>query len=116
MHREIFRLKGQPLPRLVDHRDRDGLNNQWENLRPATNVESARNRGKRRNKSDYTGVYPVGKKWRVQVMVNGKNNSLGTYTDKFSAAWVRDEFVKANFGEFAVTNELIDRRQLPRRL
>lgn len=114
MHREIFRLKGQPLPKLVDHRDRDGLNNRWSNLRPANHIESIRNRGKRRdNTSDYIGVSPARKKWQARVKVGGVTKNLGYFTDKFSAAWIRDEFVKANFGEFAVTNNLVDRRVRP---
>ena len=48
------------------------------------------------------------------VQINCRYIPRGTYFDPFSAAWVRDEYVKANFGEFAVTNNLLDRRTRPR--
>jgi hypothetical protein len=112
MHREVFRLKGRKLPRLVDHKNRNGLDNRWENLRPATRQQQSHNRGKRRdNTSGYIGVYPCGPNWRAKVRVNSKDIHLGNFADKFSAAWVRDEFIKSRFPEFGVTNNLCDRRR-----
>lgn len=113
MHREIFELLGLPVPKTIDHRDRNGLNNQFKNLRPATHTEQLRNRGKRTdNTSGYIGVnwHKQTRKWQAHIKIDGKQRHLGLFTDAFSAAWVRDEFVKKHYGGFGVLNDLVDRR------
>lgn len=105
MHREIFRLKGKPVPKKVDHRDRNGLNNLWKNLRPATSLQNSMNSRKRcNNTSGFIGVSWDKGKWRVQVRVNGKVNTVGRFDDPAEAARARDRFVKKHHGEFAVLN------------
>lgn len=112
MHNEVFRLKGKIVPERVDHRDRDGLNNRWSNLRPATHAQQMQNRGRQaRNTGGYTGVTRDGEKWKAFSGIGSKDKNLGRYTDPFSAAWVRDEFVREHHGEFGVTNNLKDRRR-----
>lgn len=39
-----FYMTGKWAPEQVDHRDNDGLNNRWENLRACTNAENQSNR------------------------------------------------------------------------
>jgi hypothetical protein len=115
MHREIFRMLGKSIPAMVDHRDRDGLNNQWSNLRSASQSEQSRNQGRRRtNKSGFIGVAWRTRdlKWMAYAQVSGKTFHLGTFTDSFSAAWVRDAFAKTHHGEFASLNDLVDRRKV----
>jgi HNH endonuclease len=54
-------------PDMIDHRDGDGLNNKWENLRIASKRENAMNSKKSAtNKSGYKGVsWHIGaKKWQ----------------------------------------------------
>jgi len=117
MHREVFRLKDEPMPALVDHRDRNGVNNQRSNLRAATNSEQSRNRAKQSNNtSGFIGVSwdKSRRHWQVQVKVNGKQKHLGYFDDPFSAAWFRDQFVK-QLDPLAETNHLIDRRKGERR-
>lgn len=119
MHNEIMRFLGVEIPdgRTVDHRDGDGLNNQFENLRVATRQEQNRNRRRRvDNLSGFTGVTwdKSNKKWRAQVMVDGKNIFLGLFFDPISAAHVRDAFVREHFGAFAVLNSPPERRQAMR--
>lgn len=107
MHHEIFHLKGEPKPTKTDHRDRNGLNNQWHNLRPATNSENGRNRGRgKNNTSGYIGVSRKGKKWRAIVTVNNKNIQLGCFDDPVHAAAIRDDYIRKHFPEFGVTNNL----------
>lgn len=107
MHREVFRLKGLPVPASVDHRDRDGLNNRLRNLRPATHQQQQFNKPKRRdNTSGYIGVtwYSPLSKWKAQAYLNGKNHYLGYYTSKIAAARARDKFARKHQGQFAVLN------------
>jgi hypothetical protein len=114
LHREVFRVRGEPVPREVDHKDRDGLNNQSDNLRPATRSQQNRNKGRRSdNTSGFIGVSWTGRKWQAQVRVNGKRKRLGYFTDPFSAAWVRDQFVK-QLDPHAQLNDLVDRRAVRR--
>lgn len=62
-----FYMTGQ-WPDMVDHRDGDGLNNKWENLRLATKRENALNsKRSSANKSGLKGVswHAGGKKWQA---------------------------------------------------
>lgn len=55
-------------PEMVDHRDGDGLNNKWENLRLASKRENAINsKRSAKNKSGFKGVswHVGGKKWQA---------------------------------------------------
>ena len=55
----------------VDHKDRNGLNNRWDNLRLATYSQNARN-STARNKSGVKGVYPTPSgKYQAIIYING---------------------------------------------
>jgi hypothetical protein len=57
-HRLIWKLfTGKEPPATIDHRDRDEANNQWRNLRPATQLEQTWNSQDRcDNTSGFRGV------------------------------------------------------------
>lgn len=103
MHRIILDV---PDDVLVDHKDRDGLNNQRSNLRPATLHQNAFNKTKPAGcSSKYKGVYrlPNGK-FKVTIQVDEKSIHGGYHFDEFSAAKAYDLLAKTHFGEFAVLN------------
>jgi hypothetical protein len=107
MHREVFRLKGLSVPREVDHRDRNGLNNQFKNLRNATKQLQTLNRGRRAdNTSGYIGVTwnKYKRKWQAQVQLDGHNHNLGRFISKREAAKARDRFLAEHRPECAVMN------------
>jgi hypothetical protein len=83
-HRLIWRMvTGEdPGEMLVDHEDRDGLNNRWTNLRLATHGENVENQaGHRRRKSPYKGVYQdKNGRWKAQVR---RNKVLHTAPNSF---------------------------------
>lgn len=87
-----------------DHRDLDGLNNKWDNLREATTAQNCYNRGIRcDNSSGIKGVHwrEDKKKWHARIGVSGKRLHLGYFETKEQAA---DAYMRAAheyFGEFA---------------
>jgi hypothetical protein len=91
----------------VDHRDRNKLNCQKDNLRPANGTQNAANAGIRRdNTSGYKGVcwHKQRQKWNAQINVNGARKYLGLYDTPIEAAKAYDEKAKEVFGEFAYLN------------
>ena len=88
----------------IDHRDRDGNNNRWNNLRLASRSENAANSKRpRTNTSGYKGVIWCAKTkcWRARIEVNGKTICVGTSRDKESARELYVAAAKKYFGEFA---------------
>lgn len=64
----------------IDHRDLDGLNNRWDNLRPATKSENIHNRrAPRTNKTGFKGVSFSKGRYRALIYVAGKQIFLGHY-------------------------------------
>lgn len=93
--------------RIVDHIDRDKLNNHIENLRWATHSQNGINRSApKNNKSSQTGVHydKSSKKWRAQIGLNGKNIRLGYFENFEDAVKARLVGEQKYFGEFASTN------------
>ncbi len=97
------------LPEDLDHIDRNGLNNNIENLRVATRAQNCRNITKHKNStSRYIGVYwlKVNKKWRSRIIVDKKSHYLGSHLSEEDAAMTYDnacryygvdEFANLNF-------------------
>ena len=91
----------------IDHRDRNGLNNQRNNLRICTHQQNMRNkRISVGNASGFKGVCwkPRIKKWIAQIRY-GKVLHLGCFEDKKEAARAYDSAAEKFFGEFALTNK-----------
>lgn len=89
----------------LDHKNKDGLDNQKENLRPATRSQYQANRRKLTlAESDFKGVSRNRSKWRAMIGVEGKRFHLGNFDDEISAAHAYDEAAIKSFGEFARLN------------
>lgn len=105
MHSEIM---DTPKGMQVDHRNGNGLDNRRkENLRVCTGSQNQHNRRKNSNNtSGYKGVYWYKQrgKWRARIEFNGKEISLGYYTDAVQAARAYDEAARKHHGEFANLN------------
>lgn len=92
----------------IDHRDRNGLNNQKNNLRScSTSQNGANSRKSRNNTSGFKGVtwQKIARKWQSQLMHNRKHYYLGLFEDPKEAAKAYDVKAVQIFGEFAATNE-----------
>ena len=104
MHRSaIF----APAGKSVDHIDRNGLNNQKENLRLCSVSQNQMNTKLRRdNKSGYRGVYwrTKSNKWNASITINGKQKTIGEYFCLIRAAKAYDDKAREHFGEFASLN------------
>lgn len=92
----------------IDHRDGDGLNNQRENLRPATYKQNIR--GFRHKKvgasSKFRGVglHKRFGKWQAFIGVDYKQIHLGFFADEVDAARAYDSAARKFFGDFASLN------------
>lgn len=102
----MHRLIRPDLP-LIDHADRDGLNNTRANLRPATQQQQNANQGlSRSNTSGFKGVWwrSNRSKWQATIQANGKRKRLGTFANPEDAARAYDAAAREVHGEFAVCN------------
>ncbi len=91
----------------TDHKDGNGLNNQKENLRPATRAQNGQNRNLQIHSAPFKGVsaYKDTGRWLAGIRVNKKLKYLGYFDDPVAAARAYDAAAVANFGEFARTNK-----------
>src|SRR5690606_16380357 len=89
---------------IVDHENRQRADNRWENLRPATDQENARNaKLSKRNTSGIKGVmwYRRHSKWVASIRVDRKLLHLGYFPTIEEAAIARRAAELQYFGEFA---------------
>lgn len=107
MHREIL---NPPDDKVVDHKDRDGLNNRRNNLRECSKTENAYNVKKHKdNSSGYKGVTwdKSRGKWKSQLSLSGKNTFLGRFDTPEEAFRVYCEANEKYHKEFGNTGETI---------
>ena len=92
----------------TDHMNRNGLDNQRHNLRPATPAQNAANRAKTRglHTSAFKGVSwnSRQKGWKAGIVTNGKRTHLGYFTDEIDAALAYDQAAREQHGEYGVLN------------
>jgi hypothetical protein len=106
MHRRIMHA---PPWVEVDHKDGDGLNNVYWNLRLCTHSQNLSNRGKQQNNtSGYKGVswYQRGQRWVAHIKAGkaGKNIHLGYFDDPVEAALAYDRAALQYHGAFSSLN------------
>jgi hypothetical protein len=96
---------------LVDHIDRDGLNNRRGNLRYATSSQNQMNQSVREDSaSGFKGVNqdPRNGYWRASISKDGMSYHLGSYSLKEEAGYAYNAAAAICFGEFAVLNEILE--------
>jgi hypothetical protein len=95
-----------PKGKIVDHRDRNGLNNTKQNLRLATRSQNNCNTMHRRGSSKYRGVSREKEtgKWKCKICFNGICIYLGLFEAEEDAARAYDKAAKELHGEFASLN------------
>jgi len=105
MHRVILGITNLSIH--VDHVDKNPLNNCRNNLRPCNMFENSRNVSSHKDStSKYVGVCYAkqDKKWRSELMFNGKKVFSKTFDTEIEAAKARDEQAKIYHGKFANLN------------
>lgn len=104
-HRVIWKLvKGKEPPAIIDHKDRNGTNNRWKNLRAASYGQNFINRttpwgvdgviGIRRRPYKY-------RPWNARIHRDKKVIDLGWFASKKEAVAVRRIAEKKLYGAFA---------------
>lgn len=101
MHRMIM----QPPPgMIIDHKDRNGLNNTRANLRICTAKENGKNSPKR-GANLYKGVKLTTKgRWQTDIGFNGRAKYIGSFDDPITAALAFDLAGPIFHGEFHYPN------------
>jgi|HubBroStandDraft_5_1064220.scaffolds.fasta_scaffold173800_1 hypothetical protein len=93
----------------ADHKNRNGLDNRRENLRPCTAAQNSKNRSlHRNNKSGFKGVCwnKRRRKWTAMIGFNWDQKEIGCFKTKEAAALAYNEAAKRFHGEFASLNIL----------
>lgn len=104
LHQEIGKRMG--IDGMVDHRDRNGLNNRRSNLRPCTHSQNMANANRHSNNSTgFRGVTRSRNKFRATIQVQGKMIRLGTFATAVDAAAAYNLAATKYFGEFAYQNK-----------
>ncbi len=101
MHNILFDV---PEGKVVDHINRDSLDNRNENIRFCDNLENSRNIGpKKNNTSGVSGVYwnSDNNKWRSRIKVNYKTIEIGSFDKLEDAKKARKEAEIKYYGEFS---------------
>lgn len=92
-----------PAEKQIDHKNGNGLDNRFINLRLAIHAENSKNYKKPiNNTSGFKGVswHKQNKKWQSNIKVNNKKIYLGTFNSKLYAAVVYARAEKHYFGEW----------------
>lgn len=108
MHRQILGILDKPEIE-GEHKDRNGLNNQRENIRQATRSQNLWNTSSAKNAtSKYLGVYwyKTRSQWKSEIMKDRKRKCLGYYQHESDAAMAYNTAAKELHGEFANLNQI----------
>lgn len=106
-HRLAFLYMIGSIPERIDHKDRNSLNNKWDNLRESTATQNCQNSTiQKNNTSGYTGVHfqRKNKKWVARIVVDGKRKALGCFLLAKDAAITHNIAAKKYFGEYPNLN------------
>lgn len=103
IHKQVLGIENNEV--MVDHRDRNTLDNRKHNLRVCTREQNMANRSIfESNSSGYRGVCRYGEKWQAYLNVDGARRHIGTFESKEEAASAYDNHALVFHGEFANLN------------
>jgi hypothetical protein len=94
---------------MLDHRNRNTLDNRKNNLRFCTKRQNQCNTQNRKNNTTgYQGVYPCkdASTWYVRVNFYGKSKHIGSFKSIKEAAFAYNEAALKYHGEFACLNKV----------
>jgi hypothetical protein len=113
MHRFLM---GEPKGKIVDHINKNRLDNRRENLRITDRVGNSQNKTKKTGTSSkYIGVHFLeNNKWLANISVNGKTKYIGRYKTEIEAAKARDAYIVQKYPESIYTLNFPKDRELSR--
>jgi len=91
-HLAVALMTGRAPVGVVDHADRNPLNNRWKNLREVTRADNAINSGvPANNTSGFRGVswHRASGRWRAHITLSGRQVSLGYHAHISDAVTAR---------------------------
>lgn len=97
-------ITGEEPDALIDHKDNNGFNNIFENLRLCTQQQNSCNQKRRKsNTSGFKGVswHQKNKKWAACICVNRRTIHLGTFENINDAAQAYVSAANEHHGKFA---------------
>ncbi len=103
MHRQIM---GNPPGLLIDHANRNGLDNRRVNLRLANKSLNCANQSLNTVRGLPRGVKKRGNSYGVRIRVNDKEHWLGSFNNPKDAARAYNHAAIKYFGEFACLNPI----------
>lgn len=110
VHRLLYQIYNNifDLPKhlVIDHIDKNGLNNSKDNLRLVTESQNRANITKQSKNSGYKGVHwgKKERKWKAQIGFQGVNYYLGCFDNILDAARKYDEYAIKFFGDHSSLN------------
>lgn len=103
LHKHLFGKQQKGF--VIDHINRNKLDNRYENLRVITAKENSYNRTKSNNSNNkYKGVIKRGNKYVASISKDGKRHEIGGFETEEDAANAYDMMAQELFGEFAGLN------------
>lgn len=105
LHRLVLKVTDREV--MVDHWNRNRLDNQKHNLRQCTNSQNQANTKSWRG-LPHKGVYLIKGRWMARIMYQGKRYFLGYFINKQDAIDVYNEKSKELFGEYAYSQGLVE--------
>lgn len=104
LHRYLMGLTDPKI--LVDHKNRNPLDNRLSNLRPCSKSQNGANMIRKPKSNKYKGVFKYGAalKYSAQIQIEGVLHRLGTFNTAVEAAKAYDKEAYKLFGEFARLN------------
>ena len=95
LHRYLMKA---PKGYVVDHKNHVHFDNRLSNLRVCSHIQNMQN--SQRYKSNTSGVYRIGRKWRAKINVSTKEVHLGMFKSKSKAIKARKKAELKYYGEF----------------
>ena len=117
VHRLVAQAFSIPNPlnkELINHIDGNKLNNNINNLRWASRIDTGNNKSmSKNNTSGFKGVQwnKKLKKWRVMITINGKKTHIGYYENKDEAIESRVKIAQKTMGEFINKCEKVSQKR-----
>jgi len=102
LHRLAFLYMTGEVPKSIDHKDRNPLNNAWDNLRACTVSENAANTKTRDSITGVKGIqkYIKGTGYLAQITKDGVVHRKGYRTQEEAETWLKETRERLH-GEFA---------------